>query len=99
NTCVSVLTAYIHCNPLYPESILPLSRISFFYIILDIFYPVVRGAIDEDKMMNEAIIEHTTAKDLIAQIQSMRVSDPMYDAAVTVLGEYINHHVQEEQNE
>ena len=65
----------------------------------EIFYPVVREAIDEDKMMNEAIIEHTTAKDLIAQIQSMRVSDPMYDAAVTVLGEYINHHVQEEQNE
>lgn len=65
----------------------------------EIFYPVVRQAIDDDKLMNEAILEHTTAKDLIAQIQSMRVSDPMYDAAVTVLGEYINHHVQEEQNE
>lgn len=65
----------------------------------EIFYPVVREAIDDDKLMNEAIIEHTTAKDLIGQIQSMRISDPMYDAAVTVLGEYINHHVQEEQNE
>jgi hemerythrin-like domain-containing protein len=49
--------------------------------------------------MNEAMVEHTTAKDLISQIQSMRVSDPMYNAVVTVLGEYINHHVEEEQNE
>ncbi len=65
----------------------------------EIFYPVVREAIDDDDLMNEAMVEHTTAKDLIAQIQSMRVSDPMYDAVVTVLGEYINHHVEEEQNE
>jgi hemerythrin superfamily protein len=65
----------------------------------EIFYPVVREAIDDDELMNEAVVEHTTAKDLIAQIQSMRVSDPMYDAVVKVLGEYINHHVEEEQNE
>lgn len=65
----------------------------------EIFYPVVREAIDDDDLMNEAMVEHTSAKDLIAQIQAMRVSDPMYDAVVTVLGEYINHHVEEEQNE
>ncbi len=65
----------------------------------EIFYPVVREAINDDDLMNEAVIEYTTAKDLIAQIQSMRVSDPMYDAVVKVLGEYINHHVEEEQNE
>ena len=65
----------------------------------EIFYPVVREAIDDDDLMNEAVVEHTSAKDLIAQIQSMQVSDPMYDATVTVLGEYINHHVQEEQDE
>jgi hemerythrin-like domain-containing protein len=65
----------------------------------EIFYPVVRKAIDDDDLMNEAMVEHTTAKDLISQIQSMRVSDPMYNAVVTVLGEYINHHVEEEQNE
>ena len=39
----------------------------------EIFYPVVREAIDDDELMNEAVVEHTTAKDLIAQIQSMRV--------------------------
>ncbi|MEO6825296.1 MAG: hemerythrin domain-containing protein [Nitrosospira sp.] len=65
----------------------------------EIFYPVVRAAIDDDDLMNEAMVEHTSAKDLIAQIQAMQVTDPMYDAVVTVLGEYINHHVEEEQNE
>ena len=65
----------------------------------EIFYPAVREAIDDDGLMNEAMVEHGSAKDLIAQIQSMAASDPMYDAVVTVLGEYINHHVEEEQNE
>ncbi|KIO50494.1 hemerythrin [Nitrosospira sp. NpAV] len=65
----------------------------------EIFYPAVREAIDDDELMNEAMVEHGSAKDLISQIQSMAASDPMYDAVVTVLREYINHHVEEEQNE
>ncbi|HEX8875022.1 MAG TPA: hemerythrin domain-containing protein, partial [Nitrosospira sp.] len=65
----------------------------------EIFYRALRDAIDDDDVMNEALVEHTVAKDLIAQIQSMRVCDPMYDAVVTVFGEYINHHIEEEQNE
>ncbi|WP_348638677.1 hypothetical protein [Variovorax paradoxus] len=41
---------------------------------------------------------HAGAKDLIAQIQAAEVDD-MFDAKVTVLGEYIDHHVKEERNE
>jgi hemerythrin-like domain-containing protein len=65
----------------------------------ELFYPTVRKAIDDDDMMNEAEVEHASAKDLIEQLLSMDPEDEMYDAKVTVLGEYIDHHVEEEQNE
>lgn len=65
----------------------------------EIFYPAVRKAIKDELMMNEAQVEHTSAKELIAQIQQMNPSDPMFDAKVTVLGEYIDHHVKEERTE
>jgi hypothetical protein len=65
----------------------------------EIFYPAARKAIDDQDLLDEATVEHASAKDLIGQLQSMSVSDPLYDAKVTVLGEYVDHHVQEEQDE
>ena len=38
----------------------------------EIFYPAVRAAIHDDDMMDEADVEHAGAKDLIAQIRSMK---------------------------
>jgi hemerythrin superfamily protein len=64
-----------------------------------IFYPPVREAIDDDLMMNEAEVEHASAKDLIAQIEESSPDDERFDALVKVLGEYIKHHVREEEGE
>ncbi len=65
----------------------------------EIFYPAVRKAIEDDDLMDEADVEHASAKELIAQLESMEPDDDLYDARFTVLGEYINHHVKEEQDE
>ncbi len=65
----------------------------------EIFYPAARGAIKDNALLNEAMVEHASAKDLIAQIREMDESDEMFDAKVLVLGEYIDHHVKEERNE
>ena len=65
----------------------------------EIFYPAVRDSIDDEDMMDEADVEHESAKTLIAQLSNMRPGEDHYDATVTVLGEYVDHHVQEEQNE
>jgi hypothetical protein len=65
----------------------------------EIFYPAAREAEVDDDVLDEAEVEHASAKDLIAQIEAMSPDDELYDAKVTVLGEYIDHHVQEEEGE
>ena len=65
----------------------------------EIFYPVVRESIDEEDLMDEADVEHAGAKALIQQLEDMKPEDDHYDAKVTVLGEYIDHHVKEEHEE
>jgi hemerythrin superfamily protein len=63
----------------------------------DIFYPACREqGVDED-MMDEANVEHDSAKVLIAEIEKAGPADDYFDAKVKVLSEMIKHHVQEEE--
>lgn len=65
----------------------------------EIFYPAARASLDDEDLLDEAEVEHASAKDLIAQIKATSPEDELYDAKVTVLGEYIDHHVEEEEGE
>jgi len=62
----------------------------------EIFYPDERGEVEDD-MLDEAYVEHDGAKKLIAEIEAMKPGEEYYDAKVKVLGEYIKHHVKEEE--
>ncbi|WP_426190645.1 hemerythrin domain-containing protein [Massilia sp. DWR3-1-1] len=66
----------------------------------EIFYPAVRAAVeDAGDLVDEAQVEHASAKDLIAQIVGMDPQDDLYDAKLKVLAEQIEHHVDEEEGE
>ena len=68
----------------------------------EIFYPAARRALDEEEakdLLDEAAVEHQTLKDLIARLEAAPTDDPLYDAGVKVLGEYVKHHVKEEESE
>jgi hemerythrin superfamily protein len=64
----------------------------------EIFYPTAREFVEAD-MVNEAVVEHQGAKDLMDQLEAMEASDEMYDAKVKVLQEQVEHHVEEEEGE
>jgi hypothetical protein len=62
----------------------------------EIFYPACQGEIDDDTL-DEAYVEHDSAKVLIADLLESKPDDDFYDAKVTVLSEQIKHHVKEEE--
>lgn len=66
----------------------------------EIFYPAVRGASRQNgDVIDEAVVEHASAKELIAQIIAMAPGEDLYDAKVKVLSEQIEHHVAEEEGD
>lgn len=65
----------------------------------EIFYPAVQEVIDDDDLMDEAVVEHAAAKELVMQLQDMDPDDELYDAKVKVLSEQVEHHVAEEEEE
>ena len=65
----------------------------------EVFYPAVRGPLDDEDLMNEAQVEHDGAKSLIQDLESMDAGDKMFNAKFIVLSEYIRHHIKEERQE
>lgn len=65
----------------------------------EIFYPAFQARTPDKSLVPEATVEHQTLKDLIAQVKDVAPDAPLYNAKVTVLSEYVKHHVKEEQGE
>lgn len=67
----------------------------------EIFYPAAREALGDDgtDLLDEAKVEHNTLKNLISKIEGSSSEDELFDAHVKVLGEYVKHHVKEEEGE
>lgn len=65
----------------------------------EIFYPAVKLALKDKTLIPEATVEHATLKTLIAQVENVDPAGEMFDAKIKVISEYVQHHVDEEQNE
>jgi hemerythrin superfamily protein len=66
----------------------------------ELFYPPAREALKKNgDLIDEAEVEHTSVKELIAKIKGGSPGDDLWEAQVKVLGEYVNHHVKEEEGE
>ena len=64
----------------------------------EIYYPAVRGKV-EDADLDEAYVEHDSAKLLINELEAAEPDESYYDAKVKVLSELIEHHVKEEEKQ
>jgi len=63
----------------------------------EIFYPACRRAASDEDPLDEAQVEHDSAKLLIADLMEGDGKDAFRDAKVSVLAEQIRHHVKEEE--
>ena len=64
----------------------------------EIYYPAIRGKV-EDADLDEAFVEHDSAKLLINELEAAEPDESFYDAKVKVLSELIEHHVKEEEKQ
>ncbi len=67
----------------------------------ELLYPVAREHLTDakQKLVDHADIEHATLKGLIQQVGQTDSSSRLYPALVKVLGEYVKHHVEEEEGQ
>ena len=66
----------------------------------EILYPAIKANVKgAEEIVNEGVVEHAGAKDLIKQIKSMKGDEELFDTKVMVLAEQIEHHIKEEDDE
>lgn len=65
----------------------------------EIFYPAIKEVVKDTELIAEATVEHTTLKDLIAQVEGVEPQGELFDAKIKVMAEYVKHHVREEESE
>ena len=65
----------------------------------EIFYPAVKREVDDGSMVQEAIEEHRTVKQLISELKGMEEADDEFESQFSQLMENVQHHVEEEENE
>lgn len=63
----------------------------------ELFYPTVQDEIKDPDLVDEATVEHASARQLIEQLGAMTSEDALFEATFKVLGEYLNHHIREEE--
>ena len=66
----------------------------------EIFYPAVKKEVDDgSSMVQEAIEEHQTVKQLISKLKGMEEADEEFESQFSQLMENVQHHVEEEESE
>ena len=64
-----------------------------------LFYPAGKREADEAvDDINEGIVEHEGIKRLVKQLSKMNASEELFESRMTVLEEYVKHHVKEEES-
>jgi hemerythrin superfamily protein len=65
----------------------------------EIFYPAVKKEVEDGSMVQEAMEEHQTVKQLISELKGMDEADEEFESQFSQLVENVQHHVEEEENE
>ncbi len=67
----------------------------------EVFYPAMLELDDEEcqDLLKEAHEEHQIVKTLLEELSAMDAEEEQFDAKVTVLGENVEHHAEEEEDE
>ena len=65
----------------------------------EIFYPAAKKQLEDGQLINGALKEHDTVKDLIEGLRAMPSDDETFDQQWSELVENVQHHVEEEEGE